>query len=146
MYFMLIYFKIFAFSFTCRLANILNSLSKEFPAMRDTEGFLSISGIIMKYLRTQLRAMQDSKQQIQIVKLLPDIDALIDVLNSTVSSTALSYLLEATIHPVQVTIRLPNTIETSQLTLFRCAYITFYFTFRLVLLRLGLLIFSFIYV
>ena len=81
--------------------------------MRDTEGFLYISGIIMKYLRTQLRAMQDSKQQIQIVKLLPDVDALVDVLNSTVSSTALSYLSQATIHPVQVTIRLQYAIETS---------------------------------
>ena len=109
----------FGFSFTCRLANTLDTLSKDLPGVRDTEGFLYISGIIMKYLRTQLRAMQDSKQQIQIVKLLPDIDALIDVLNSTVSSTALSYLLEATIHPVQVKIRLANAKETSPLTLFR---------------------------
>ena len=75
----------------------------------------------MKYLRTQLREMQDSKQQIQIVKLLPDIDTLIDVLNSTMSYTALSYLLEATIHPVQVTIRLQYAIEIlTPLTLLRC--------------------------
>ena len=89
--------------------------------MRDIKGFLYISGITMKYLRTQLRGMQDSKQQIQIVKLLPNISALIDVLNSTMSSTALNYLLEATIHPVQVTIRLQYAIEIlTPLTLLRC--------------------------
>ena len=59
--------------------------------------------------------MQDAKQQIQIVKLLPDINGLIGVLNSTVSSTALNHLLEATIHPVQVRVRSEYTIESSTL-------------------------------
>ena len=56
----------------------------------------------MKYLRTQLRAMQDSGEQIQIVQLLPDMNILIDVLNSTLSSSALNHLIQATIHPDQV--------------------------------------------
>ncbi len=49
--------------------------------------------------------MQDSQGQIKITQLLPDVNGLVSVLNSTLSAPAMNHLLQAQIAPDQVCFR-----------------------------------------